>query len=82
MPAMFGDEGCMKALSRAFPEIPLERIRDYRIVGCVELAPRGFQGRVNGGFLNTARVVDLALNNGIDRLTGRQLGQMCIRDRI
>lgn len=74
MPAMFGDEGCMKALSRAFPEIPLERIRDYRIVGCVELAPRGFQGRVNGGFLNTARVVDLALNNGIDRLTGRQLG--------
>lgn len=74
MPAMFGDEGCMAAIQKAFPNMPIERIRDYRIVGCCELAPRGFQGRVNGGFLNVARVVDLAINDGIDRLTGKQLG--------
>lgn len=74
MPAMFGDEGCMAAIQRAFPEMPIERVRDYNIVGCVELAPKGFQGRVNGGFLNVARVVDLALNNGVDRLTCNQLG--------
>jgi formate C-acetyltransferase len=74
MPALFGDEGCMEAMLHCFPEIPMERVRDYGIVGCVELAPRGFQGRVNGGFLNVARIVDLALNNGIDRLTGEQIG--------
>lgn len=74
MPAMFGDEGCMEAIKKAFPDMPMDRVRDYGIVGCVELAPRGFQGRVNAGFLNVARVVDLALNNGIDRLTGMQLG--------
>ncbi|MDF2948482.1 MAG: pyruvate formate-lyase [Sedimentibacter sp.] len=74
MPAMFGDEMCIKAISKAFPDMPIERVRDYGIVGCVELAPRGFQARVNAGFLNVARVVDLALNDGIDRLTGVQLG--------
>lgn len=74
MPAMFGDEMCMKAIRKALPDMPIERVRDYGIVGCVELAPRGFQGRVNAGFLNVARVVDLALNDGIDRLTGVQLG--------
>ncbi|MDD4088070.1 MAG: formate C-acetyltransferase/glycerol dehydratase family glycyl radical enzyme [Tissierellia bacterium] len=74
MPALFGDEMCMKAIHNAFPDMPIERVRDYGVVGCVELAPRGFQARVNAGFLNVARVVDLALNDGIDRLTGVQIG--------
>lgn len=74
MPAIFGDSGCMEAIQNTFPDMPIERVRDYSIVGCIELAPRGFQGRVNGGFLNVARVVDLALNDGIDRLTNTQIG--------
>lgn len=74
MPALFGDNACIAAIKRSFPDMPIERARDYRIVGCVELSPRGFQGRVNGGQLNVARVVDLALNNGVDRLTGKQIG--------
>lgn len=74
MPAIFGDNGCMSAIRRVFPDMPVENIRDYSIVGCIELAPKSFQGRVNGGMLNVARVVDLALNDGVDRLTGKQLG--------
>jgi len=74
MPAMFGDDGCMAAIQRAFPDMPIERVRDFSIVGCIELSPKGFQGRVNGGFLNVARIVDLALNDGVDRLTGMQIG--------
>lgn len=74
MPALFGDRGCIAAMERSFPDMPKENMRNYAIVGCVELAPEGFQGRVNGGFLNLARVVDLAMNNGVDRLTGVQLG--------
>lgn len=74
MPAMFGDCGCMEAIQNTFPDMPIECVRDYGIVGCVELAPAGFQGKVNGGFLNVARVVDLAVNQGIDRLTQRPIG--------
>ena len=74
MPAMFGDERCFAAIKRMFPDMPMERVRDYSIVGCIELAPRGFQGKVNAGFLGDARVVDLALNNGVDRITGEQIG--------
>ncbi len=74
MPAIFGDNGCISAMKRAIPDMPIENMRNFAIVGCVELAPQGFQGRVNGGMLNVARVVDLAMNNGIDRLTGKQLG--------
>lgn len=74
MPAIFGDTGCISAMKHALPDMPIENMRNYSIVGCVELAPQSFQGRVNGGMLNVARVVDLAINNGIDRLTGKQLG--------
>ncbi len=74
MPALFGDKGCIAAIERTLPELPAENARDFSIVGCVELAPKGFQGRVNGGLLNVARVVDLAINRGIDRLTGERLG--------
>lgn len=75
MPAIFGDDQCINAMDYYFDgKMPIENLRDYAIVGCIELAPRGFQGRVNAGFLNVARIVDLALNNGRDRLTGEMLG--------
>lgn len=73
MPAMFGDEMCISAIMRT-TGVPLDRARDYRIVGCVELTPRGLQGRVNGAYFNVARIVDLAINDGIDRLTGEKIG--------
>ncbi len=73
MPALFGDEICIDSIIRT-TGVPLDRARDYRIVGCCELTPRGLQGRANGGYFNVARVVDLALNNGVDRLTREQIG--------
>lgn len=73
MPALFGDEISIDSIIR-MTGVPLDRARDYRIVGCCELTPRGLQGRANGGYFNVARVVDLALNNGIDRLTGKRIG--------
>lgn len=73
MPAMFGDETCIAAIIRT-TGMPLDRARDFRIVGCNELAPRGLQGRANGAYFNVARVVDLALNDGVDRLTGERIG--------
>ena len=74
MPALFGDTGCIASMKKFFPDMPAENMNNYAIVGCVELAPQGFQGRVNGGFLNLARIIDMAMNDGVDRLTGEQLG--------
>ncbi len=35
MPAIFGDERCMEAIQRTFPDIPIERVRDnWRLVQC------------------------------------------------
>lgn len=73
MPAMFGDEIAIESIIKT-TGISLDRARDYCIVGCVELTPRGLSGRVNGGYVNVARVVDLAINDGIDRLTGEKIG--------
>lgn len=72
MPAMFSDEVVMKSLLNA--GVPYKEVWDYAIVGCVEPTVVGAFGRNNGGYFNLARVVDFALNNGIDRLTGEQIG--------
>lgn len=74
MPALFGDKGCIASMKRAFPDMPEENMNNYAIVGCVELSPQGFQGRVNGGFINLARIIDMAMNDGIDRMSEEQLG--------
>lgn len=72
MPALFGDEAVISGLLNL--GIPLKEARDYGMVGCVEPSVIGAFGRNNGGYFNLARVVDMAINNGVDRLTGSQLG--------
>ena len=72
MPALFGDEAIIPGLHKL--GIPLEEARDYAMVGCVEPTVIGAFGRNNGGYFNLARVVDMAINNGVDRSTGVQLG--------
>jgi len=43
-------------------------------IGCVETAPPNVWGRLNGGYLNLAKIVELALNNGKCRVSGEQVG--------
>ncbi|SBW07758.1 Pyruvate formate-lyase [uncultured delta proteobacterium] len=72
MPALFSDDVVMNSLVNA--GVPREKTMDYAIIGCVEPTVIGAFGRNNGGYFNLARVVDCALNDGVDRLTGKQLG--------
>ena len=72
MPALFGDQAVIGSLLGL--GIPLTEARNYAIVGCVEPSVIGAFGRNNGGYFNLARVVDMAINDGVDRLTGVQLG--------
>ncbi|MFB3816048.1 MAG: formate C-acetyltransferase/glycerol dehydratase family glycyl radical enzyme [Candidatus Methylomirabilales bacterium] len=73
MPAFFNDEAIIPVLLDM--GVPLREARDYAEVGCVEpQAPGKTNGYYPAGFLNLGKLVTLALHDGRDPLTGRQLG--------
>lgn len=78
MPALFGDDAVIRSLENA--GIPRKKAIDYCIVGCVEPTVIGAFGRNNGGYINLARIVDCALNDGVDRLTKKQIGKKTGKD--
>lgn len=72
MPQITNDEVVVLALTGI--GITLPEARDYVPIGCVETAPPNVWGRLNGGYLNLAKIVELALNNGKCRVSGEQVG--------
>lgn len=73
MPAVFNDESIIPAMMNR--GISLADAREYAVVGCVEPSLHGKDWpRCNGGFLNFVKVLELALNNGICRVTGKRVG--------
>jgi formate C-acetyltransferase len=72
MPQIVNDEAVIPALTTI--GIPLEEARDYVPIGCVETAPPNVWGRLNGGYVNLAKIVELALGNGVCAITGAQVG--------
>jgi len=52
----------------------LEDSRDYVLVGCMEPFVPGKSHIMLGGFLNVAKCLELALNNGVDPVTGEKIG--------
>lgn len=73
MPAFYGDRFIIPALlSRGLTR---EDARDYGIIGCVEPQVAGkTEGWHDAAFFNMAKVLELALNDGVDPATGKQLG--------
>jgi pyruvate formate-lyase/glycerol dehydratase family glycyl radical enzyme len=73
MPAMYNDHVIIPAL--AARGVTLEDARDYCIIGCVEPQKGGkTEGWHDAAFFNLAKCLELALNDGVDPLTGDQLG--------
>lgn len=72
IPQLISDEVLIPALLHR--GIPLKLARNYAPIGCVEVGVIGLWGRGNGGYFNIPKVLELALNNGCDRLTGEQIG--------
>jgi pyruvate formate-lyase/glycerol dehydratase family glycyl radical enzyme len=72
MPQITNDEVVVLALTGI--GISLPEARDYVPIGCVETAPPNVWGRLNGGYLNLAKIVELALNNGKCRISGELVG--------
>ena len=73
MPAYYSDRIIIPGLlSRGLTR---EDARDYGIIGCVEPQVGGkTEGWHDAAFFNMAKVLELALNNGVDPLTGQKLG--------
>ncbi len=73
MPAYYNDRFIIPGLlSRGLTR---EDARDYGIIGCVEPQVGGkTEGWHDAAFFNMAKVLELALNNGVDPATGEQLG--------
>jgi len=53
---------------------PLEYARDYIVSGCVLPVVPGYSFDIIGGPLSLPLMLELALNNGVSRLTGEQIG--------
>jgi formate C-acetyltransferase len=53
---------------------PIEAARDYGITGCFIHTVPGKSFDPGGDFINLPMMLELALNNGVSRLTGEQLG--------
>lgn len=51
-----------------------EQANDYAIVGCTSPAVGGLSYNIPGGIISLPGILELALNNGIHRITGLQLG--------
>lgn len=54
--------------------IPPETARNYAIAGCTSPVVGGWVYNVPGGILSLPGILELALNDGVHRLTGLQLG--------
>ena len=73
IPFFFNDEALVPAL--AGKGIPIEDARDYAPIGCIEIT---IPGRANphavSHWINLAKCLELALNDGRDLLDGAQIG--------
>jgi pyruvate formate-lyase/glycerol dehydratase family glycyl radical enzyme len=72
MPAVYNDDEKVQALLHKGKT--LEDARLGAIHGCVELNAPGKDNMASSGYLNMPKCLELALNNGLNPLTGTQLG--------
>lgn len=71
-PEFFNDTVGIASLMKT--NVPLEDARDFSISGCVEPVPPHCNGMTNAAMSNVAKALELALNDGKCRLTGKQIG--------
>ena len=72
-PAFVNDEAMIAAMVAR--GIALEHARDYSFVGCGQTYPHGRgHGNYEDVIVNSAKAIELALNNGVDPVTGTRLG--------
>ena len=67
-----GDKTTIANLQR--DGMSLQQARDYAIAGCTSPTVGGLSYNIPGGIISLPGILELALNNGVHRMTGLQLG--------
>ena len=71
-PSVFNPDTYIKELTRAGKS--LEDAREGGCSGCIEVGAFGKEAYLLTGYLNTPKILEITLNNGIDPETGKRLG--------
>ncbi|SHE37086.1 trans-4-hydroxy-L-proline dehydratase [Desulforamulus putei] len=71
-PAMYNTDAIIQELLRAGKDIV--DAREGGASGCVETGAFGKEAYILTGYFNLPKILELTLNNGFDKLTGKQLG--------
>ncbi len=71
-PSIFNPDTYVKELVREGKT--LEDAREGGCSGCIEVGAFGKEAYLLTGYLNTPKILEITLNNGLDPLTGKQLG--------
>ena len=71
-PSIFNPDTYVREMTRAGKA--LEDAREGGCSGCIEVGAFGKEAYLLTGYLNTPKILEITLNNGIDPETGKQLG--------
>ncbi|MBI5582144.1 MAG: formate C-acetyltransferase/glycerol dehydratase family glycyl radical enzyme [Deltaproteobacteria bacterium] len=72
MPAMFNDD--VKVVSLMAGGKSLSDARRGGVNGCVEINAQGCDNMASTGYVNLAKCLELAMNDGVSMISGRRLG--------
>jgi formate C-acetyltransferase len=72
LPQIIGDEVVVKGLVNR--GLSLEDARDFTMLGCSTVCAHALYGRLHMGWYNVPKILELALNDGIDRVTKDRIG--------
>lgn len=76
-PKFYGDRTAIQMQHKAYPNISMEELRNYAVIGCVEIAlPHITMEHSFCGVQNMAKVLELTIHNGKCACCGRQIGPM------
>ncbi len=71
-PSIFNPDTYVKELVRQGKS--LEDAREGGCSGCIEVGAFGKEAYLLTGYLNTPKILEITLNNGVDPLTGKKIG--------
>lgn len=71
LPQFVGDEVIITGLMNR--GLSLKDARDYTMLGCSTVCAHGLYGKLHMGWFNIPKVLELALNDGVDRVTHERI---------
>jgi len=71
-PSVFNPDTYVKEMVRAGKSV--EDAREGGCSGCIEVGAFGKEAYLLTGYLNTPKILEITLNNGVDPMTGKKIG--------